>query len=129
METLANNLLALWEPRKDDDLPAQRDVAKKAEMDQTTFGRILRAKHAPTLTQVVKLAAVFRVEPWQLLAPNLGAHLFALDDDRRVVPVPVPKFDEPLSRRKRAAVDESAEGGDEWQLRGGAQRARRKTTV
>ena len=125
METLATNLLALWEPRKTDGLPAQKDVAAKADMDQTTFGRMLRGKHSPTLTQVVKLAAVFGVEPWQLLAPELGVHLFALDNERRVVPVAAPKFDEYLLRRKVAdKEDESGNGGEEWQLRKKPARAR-----
>jgi hypothetical protein len=36
---------------------------------------------------LAKVATLFHVEPWQLLAPNLGADLYRIDDQRRVVPV------------------------------------------
>jgi hypothetical protein len=44
-----------------------------------------QAKVGPPL--LAKVATLFHVEPWQLLAPNLGAGLYRIDDQRQVVPV------------------------------------------
>jgi transcriptional regulator with XRE-family HTH domain len=64
----------------------QASVGKAAEIDQRTVGRIINMEHAPTLTQVVKLAEAFKVEPWQLLTPGLGADLYRIVENR-IVPV------------------------------------------
>jgi transcriptional regulator with XRE-family HTH domain len=57
---------------------SQRKLAAKAGIDQRTVGRILNMEHSPNLAQVDKLAEVFGVQPWQLLAPELGAGLYTL---------------------------------------------------
>lgn len=66
---LAKNLKTLMDSRPG--LATQTAVAKAAEVDQRTVGRILQCEHAPTLAQIEKLAKAFMLEPWQLLAPNL----------------------------------------------------------
>jgi hypothetical protein len=52
---------------------------------------------------LAKVATLFHVEPWQLLAPNLGADLYRIDDQRRVVPVySAERRAEPAPSRLRA---------------------------
>jgi hypothetical protein len=52
---------------------------------------------------LAKVATLFHVEPWQLLAPNLGADLYRIDDQRRVVPVySTERRAEPAPSRLRA---------------------------
>lgn len=70
-KTLAENLL--WLKDSTPDLDSQAKIAAKAGIDQTTVGRILRAQNYPTLDKITALAKAFKVEAWQLLAPNLGA--------------------------------------------------------
>jgi hypothetical protein len=52
---------------------------------------------------LAKVATLFHVEPWQLLAPNLGAGLYRIDDQRQVVPVySAERRAEPATPRLRA---------------------------
>jgi hypothetical protein len=53
----------------------------------------LNKEHAATLTQVERLAGVFGVEPWQLLAPSCGTYLYTLSRDQRMVPIAAPILD------------------------------------
>lgn len=74
---LSDNLKALM--RDHPEWASQRKLAAKAGIDQRTVGRILNQEHSPNLIQVEKLAEVFEVQPWQLLAPHLGAGLYSVD--------------------------------------------------
>lgn len=58
-------------------------VAKKTrgKMDQTTVGRIKAAKVSTSTEKIDALAAVFEIEPWMLLVPDLDpANLPVLRD-------------------------------------------------
>lgn len=66
---------------------SQAKVGAKAKIDQKTVGRIMNMTNSPTLEKLSALANAFGVEAWQLLAPRLGASLYQIDKDRRVVPV------------------------------------------
>jgi transcriptional regulator with XRE-family HTH domain len=77
LDVLSINLKALM--RDYPEWASQRKLALKAGIDQRTVGRILNMEHSPNLAQIDKLAEVFNVQPWQLLAPNLGAGLYSVD--------------------------------------------------
>lgn len=47
------------------------DIAKKAKLDPKTVNNMLKAGHDPRLTYVEKVAAVFGMAAWQLLALDL----------------------------------------------------------
>lgn len=66
---LARNVEALMNSREDRN--SQPKVAERAGMAQSTVGRILRAEVWATLENIDGLAKAFRVQPWQLLTPNL----------------------------------------------------------
>lgn len=40
-----------------------------------------------TVKTIARLARAFNLPVWQLMAPNLGANLYVIDDARRVVPL------------------------------------------
>ena len=48
-----------------------RHICLAAKIDQRTVGRILNMEHEPTFGQLTKLARVFKLQPWQMLVPNL----------------------------------------------------------
>jgi transcriptional regulator with XRE-family HTH domain len=77
LDVLSANLKVLM--GRSPELASQRKLALKAGIDQRTVGRILNQEHSPNLIQVGKLAEVFDVQAWQLLAPNLGAGLYTVD--------------------------------------------------
>jgi transcriptional regulator with XRE-family HTH domain len=66
---LAENLAALM--AQNASFSSQAKVAARAGVDQTTIGRILAAKHAPTLDVVEKLAEAFGLATWQILVPGM----------------------------------------------------------
>lgn len=68
---LATNLRALM--AADPEHSTQAAVAKASGLDQRTVGRVLNLEHACSVTAVGRLAAVWRLEAWQLLVPNLRA--------------------------------------------------------
>lgn len=68
-QILADNLRKLMKASKD--LTSQADVGAKAGVNQRTVGRILNQEHFPTLDILEAIAGVFKLEPWQLLVPNL----------------------------------------------------------
>lgn len=60
--------------------------AKDHKLVQTTIARIVNGTQDPTTAYVQELAKAFHLEAWQLLAPDLGASLYAIQNER-VVPV------------------------------------------
>lgn len=113
MDTLATNLASLRGGQRL--LTSQKAIADKAGIDQRTVGRILNKEHAATLTQVERLAGVFGVEPWQLLAPELGTHLYQISADKRLVAVtaPVPGASQVISVTRENSADAQPET-DQW---------------
>lgn len=67
-QRLAKNLRALAAP----DQLSGHQIAGKAKLDPKTVNNMLRASHDPRLTHVEKVAAVFGMEAWQLLAFDLA---------------------------------------------------------
>ena len=68
-EILTANLKRLMDeanPRK-----TQAQVATAGGMQQRTVGRIKNGDMVPTLIQLQALAKAFRLQPWQLLVPDL----------------------------------------------------------
>ncbi|MBX3603220.1 MAG: helix-turn-helix transcriptional regulator [Rubrivivax sp.] len=84
-KTLAANLH--WLMANSADFRTAGRLSKAAKVDQKTIWRILNQANAPTLDKLTAIASAFRVETWQLLAPRLGADLYRIDADRRIVPV------------------------------------------
>ncbi len=66
---LASNLAKLMATSLD--MKSQRAVAKRADIDQRTVGRILNQEHSPNLDQIAALAEAFGLLPWQMLVPDL----------------------------------------------------------
>ena len=71
-DILAKNLAALMRANKKE-LGTQGQVAMATGkvIDQTTVGRILKAKHKVQIDTLQALATAFGVEPYQLLIPDL----------------------------------------------------------
>lgn len=86
------------------DLNSQAKLGAKAKIDQRTVGRILNSEHMPTLDKIAALATVYGIEPWQLLAPGLGASLYKIDAERRIVPV-MSMFKQPAAVASVAGVE------------------------
>ena len=71
---LAKNLSILME--RSADLRSQNALAKRSKVAQTTIGNYLNPgayKGAPSLEKVVRLAAAFHMDAWQLIHPTLGS--------------------------------------------------------
>jgi len=66
-------------------------LAREAKFGPATSTRIKEAKTSVGIDVLEKLAVVFEVNPWQLIAPKLGAGLFAIDHKHQVVPIPTGK--------------------------------------
>ena len=81
-QILAENLKTLM--ARTPDLETQAKVAAEVKVNQTTIGYVIRATHSPRVDLVEKLAVRFRVKPWQMLAPELGAHKLISEDGRRL---------------------------------------------
>lgn len=86
-QTLAVNLQWLMDSMPE--LGSQAKVGAKAKIDQKTVSRILNATNATTLDKLEALAGALQVEPWQLIAPRLGADFYFIDSERRVVAIEV----------------------------------------
>src|SRR5579859_6621173 len=69
---LAENLTALLERRPD---ISRLNLSKQIQVADGTLGRIKYGNGNPTVDVLERIARFFRVEPWQLLAPNLGTQL------------------------------------------------------
>jgi len=63
--------------------------AKKHTLEQTTIQRLYDGSD-PKLSMIERIAGNVGAAPWQLLAPDFGAGLFAIGDDKVVVPMRVP---------------------------------------
>ena len=53
------------------DYATQPAVARKAKVDQKTIWRILNKANEPSLDKLERIAAVFDLQPWQMLVPGL----------------------------------------------------------
>jgi transcriptional regulator with XRE-family HTH domain len=51
------------------DLRSQGAVAKAANIDQRTVGRIVNQEHSPSLDKLDALAKAFGLEAWEMIAP------------------------------------------------------------
>lgn len=67
---LADNLTALLERRPD---VSRLNLSKQIHVADGTLGRIKYGNGNPTVDVLERIAHFFRVEPWRLLAPDLGA--------------------------------------------------------
>ncbi len=85
LQTLADNLA--WLMQSHPEFGSAGLLGKKAGVDQKTIWRILNLTNQPTIDKLAKLASVFKLEAWQLLAPRLGGELYKIDPQRRIVPV------------------------------------------
>lgn len=84
-------------------------LAEETGLGQGGGTRIKNRETSVRLSTLEKLAERFGVQPWQLLAPDLGAGLYALNGDRRLVPMysePAPGLlkTEPQKRRRRGKI-------------------------
>lgn len=61
-------------------------LAREADFGPATATRIKLAQTSVGLDVIESIAKVFGTEPWQLLAPDLGAKLYVIEDSR-VVPL------------------------------------------
>ena len=96
-QTLALNVQSLMERKPE--LSSQAKVGAKAKIDQKTVSRILNATHATTLDKLEALAAAMHVEPWQLIAPKLGADLYIMDAEKRLISVELKTWQEQQAPR------------------------------
>lgn len=62
-------------------------LARDADIGGATAKRIKDARTSVGVDVIERIAKVFDVRPWQLLTPGLGADLYVIDEERRVVPV------------------------------------------
>jgi hypothetical protein len=89
-------------------------LGREAKIAQGGAQRLQRqAKVGPPL--LAKVAALFGVEPWQLLAPKLGADLYRIDDQRRVVNVYAAEYRAPEMIRQppaKATADRTRRAGE-----------------
>lgn len=66
-QILARNVLILMTLRE----WSQADLEKRAGVSQKTVSNVLNRRQSTQLDIIEKLAAAFKVEPFQLLLPNL----------------------------------------------------------
>ncbi|AMU17543.1 hypothetical protein A3203_32730 [Burkholderia cenocepacia] len=81
---LAENLTALLERRPD---ISRLNLSKQIQVADGTLGRIKYGNGNPTVDVLERIARFFRVEPWQLLAPNLGAQLMRSESPPPLAPI------------------------------------------
>lgn len=75
-EVLAKNLNSLLAKKKEAAGGGSRlDFSREIGVADGTLGRISYGSGNPTLDVMLQLAEHFRLEPWQLLAPDLGRNL------------------------------------------------------
>lgn len=67
----------------------QVSVASLSKIPQRTVGRIKNGEMIPTLTMLDGLAKAFKLEPWQLLVPNIkpGSEPKLVWDERRLAAI------------------------------------------
>ncbi|WP_244116539.1 helix-turn-helix transcriptional regulator [Burkholderia gladioli] len=71
-KTLADNLAELLATRPD---VSRLNLSKAMGVADGTLGRIKYGDGNPTAEVIEKIATFFKIEPWQLLYPNLGRDL------------------------------------------------------
>lgn len=71
-ETLAKNLAALMDARPDLDTFKKITAATNGSLSNGTLDRVRRATHSTSVDTLGELAAVFGLEPWQLLVVGLN---------------------------------------------------------
>lgn len=69
LQVLAENLDRLMQVTPE--FGTQPKVAAKAKIDQKTVWRITKKLNEPSTDKVERIAAVFGLEAWQLLVPDL----------------------------------------------------------
>lgn len=69
LQVLSQNLDRLMQGSKE--YNAQAAVARKAKVDQKTISRIIHKTNEPSLDKLERIAAVFGLQPWQMLVPGL----------------------------------------------------------
>jgi transcriptional regulator with XRE-family HTH domain len=62
-------------------------LARDTKIGPGTSSRMKQQETSVRVDTLEKIASFFEIEPWQLLAPHLGADLYELDDSRRLSPV------------------------------------------
>jgi transcriptional regulator with XRE-family HTH domain len=62
-------------------------LARDTKIGPGTATRMKEQQTSVGIDTLEKLAEFFGIEPWQLLAPGLGADLYELDESRRLAPV------------------------------------------
>lgn len=85
--SLKSNFRAIfdsWKQRTADQSKSRIAFANEIGLGDGTLGRIQYGAGNTTLEVLIKLGEYAKVEPWQLLAPEMGAHL-----------APRPTFDDP----------------------------------
>jgi transcriptional regulator with XRE-family HTH domain len=55
-------------------------AAKEGKIDQKTVWRMQKGKNSPTLEKIEALAEQFGLQPWQMIAPNLGRRGITMDE-------------------------------------------------
>lgn len=89
-------------------------LSREAAVSPATATRIKDQQTSIGLDVLARIAGVFRVDPWQLIAPKLGADLYALDEERRIVPVvatPKPGAEVVGLPERRGGVGRAVTGG------------------
>lgn len=65
--------------------------ARESGIGAATMTRIKAQKTSVGVDVIEAIARKFKIQPWQVLAPGLGADLYIINDERRVVPVIAPQ--------------------------------------
>ena len=83
-------------------------LAREASVSPGTMSLIKAAQTSTGIEIIGRIADVFGVAPWQLLAPELGANLYVIEDNK-VLPLLMPRVanEVPVPRRRRL-TDEPA---------------------
>lgn len=83
-QILWNNVQALMQERYGGENLTR--LARDTKIGPGTTTRIKMHQTSVGVDVLEKIAITFQLEPWQLLAPEMGAHLFSLNG-RTIVPV------------------------------------------
>jgi len=73
LTVLADNLQRLMDHhiKRKLELVSQSAIGRAASIDQKTVHRILNRVHEPSASVIGRLAKAFKLQPWQMLTPNL----------------------------------------------------------
>lgn len=74
------------------------------QLDQSLMHRIIKKGREPGSRVLDEIAAAFGLAGWQLIAPDLGAHLYQYNEHRQIVPV----FDPGKLKRPQKPVKDMA---------------------